>query len=215
MTTTWQLATGCWRLARIGLVLLALGVISPALAKDEFLPPQQAYKYSTRVENDRLIVTWTIEKGYYLYKKKMGVASTMATVQLGEPAWPKGESHSDEYFGEQEIYRGTVDVPVPVIFHGDRPPKIALELKLQGCADAGLCYPPQKWTTEAVVPAAAAGGNDLRSFLKPKGNTQDDFLPPDEAFRFGAGMERPDSVALTWIIAEDYYLYKHLSLIHI
>ncbi len=202
------LGAGNWLLARIGLVLVGLALGLPSFAADEFLPPQQAYKYSTRIENDRLIVTWTIEKGYYLYKKKMGVASTMATVQLGEPDWPKGESHSDEYFGEQEIYRGTVDVPVPITFHSDRPSKLALELKLQGCADAGLCYPPQKWKTEVAVPAAA-GSNDLRSFLKPKGNSQDDFLPPDEAFRFGAGMERPDSVALTWIIADGYYLYKH------
>ncbi|MBB6094650.1 thiol:disulfide interchange protein DsbD [Povalibacter uvarum] len=198
--------------ARMLAVLLTLGIGASAWAKDEFLPPTQAYKYSTRVENDQLIVTWNIEKGYYLYKKKMGVASTMGTVQLGEPLWPKGESHSDEYFGEQEIYRGKVDIPVPVTFHGGRPPKLAFELKLQGCADAGLCYPPQKWAAEAIVPAAAAvaaTSNDLRSFLKPKGNTQDDFLPPDEAFKFGAGMERPDSVALTWIIAEGYYLYKH------
>ena len=53
------------------------------VAKDDFLPPEQAYKYSARVEGDQLIVSWKIEKGYYLYKKKMAVASTMATVQLG------------------------------------------------------------------------------------------------------------------------------------
>ena len=96
---------------------------SAAAAKDDFLPPEQAYRYSTRVEGDQLIVTWKIEKGYYLYKKKMGVASAMSTVQLGQPAWPKGEEHSDEYFGEQEIYRGTIEVPVPIVtsrLHGRR-----------------------------------------------------------------------------------------------
>ncbi|HEY5809862.1 MAG TPA: protein-disulfide reductase DsbD, partial [Povalibacter sp.] len=201
---------GCGLLARIGIALAGLGVLAPASAADDFLPPQQAYQYSARIENDQLIVSWTLEKGYYLYKKKMGVASTMATVQLGEPAWPKGEEHSDEYFGEQEIYRGKFEVPVPITFQGARPSKLAFELKLQGCADAGLCYPPQKWQAEASVPAAAAksGGTDLRSFLKPKTGS-DEFLPPDEAFRFGAGMERADSAALTWIIADGYYLYKH------
>ena len=145
-------ATGLWpESARI-----AVGsAISPSWAKDDFLRPEEAYKYTTRVENDQLIVSWTIEKGYYLYKKKMGVASTMSSVQTGEPAWPKGEAHSDEYFGEQEIYRGTVDVPVPITFHSGRPDKLAVELKLQGCADAGLCYPPLKWKTEVDVPAAA------------------------------------------------------------
>src|SRR5688500_4862002 len=136
-----------------------------AVAKDDFLPPEVAYQYSTRVQGDQLIVTWKIEKGYYLYKKKMAVAVAPATptnspspvergkdgmgasaaVQLGTTAWPKGELHKDEYFGEQEIYRGTVEIPTPIIVQGARPTKFPLELKLQGCADAGLCYPPLTW----------------------------------------------------------------------
>ena len=93
-----------------------------------------------------------------------------------------------------------------------RPPKLAVELKLQGCADAGLCYPPQKWQHRSCRARSLAGkkpGADLRSFLKSRNAANDEFLPPDEAFRFGAGMERADSVALTWVIADGYYLYKH------
>lgn len=192
-----------------------LALAHPALAKDDFLAPQQAYRYTIDAEADRIVIHWKVEKGYYLYKKKMGVASTMATVQLAEPLWPKGEDHTDDYFGTQEIYRGNVDVPVAFTVHGpERPKKLALELKLQGCADAGLCYPPQRWKTEIDLPAAgtsSGGGGGLSSLFKSKsssGNKQEDFLQPDDAFRFGAGMEKPDSVALTWIIAEKYYLYK-------
>ncbi|WP_129781528.1 protein-disulfide reductase DsbD [Peristeroidobacter soli] len=202
------------RLVAAALAWLALG--HPALAKDDFLAPDQAYRYTIDAAGDRLVIHWKIEKGYYLYKKKMGVASTLATVQLAEPQWPKGEDHTDDYFGTQEIYRGNVDVPVAFTVQGpERPKKLALELKLQGCADAGLCYPPQRWKTEVDLPAAAAPktGGGLSSLFKsksgpPGGNKQQDFLPPDEAFRFGAGMEKPDSVALTWIIAENYYIYK-------
>ncbi|MFL6547630.1 MAG: protein-disulfide reductase DsbD [Povalibacter sp.] len=206
-----RLATGYWLLARIGFALTGLSVFAaPLWAAEDFLPPQQAYKYTAHVENDQLIVSWKIEKGYYLYKKKMGVASSMSSVQLGDPAWPKGESHKDDYFGEQEIYRGNVEVPVPIKFGAARPDKLAVELKLQGCADAGLCYPPQKWTTEVVIPAAAkpAKGADLRSFLQPKKATNGEFLPPDEAFRFGPGVESADRALLTWVIADGYYLYK-------
>lgn len=179
-----------------------------AHAKDDFLPPEKAYRYSTKVEGDRLIVTWKIEKGYYLYKKKLGIASSMSSVQLGTPEWPKGESHKDEYFGEQEIYRGTVDIPVPIIVSGPRPAKLAVELKLQGCADAGLCYPPLTWKTEANL-AATSATSSLRSLFKSTpAKSEQEFLPPDEAFKFGAAMERADSVALTWIIADGYYLYK-------
>jgi thiol:disulfide interchange protein DsbD len=206
------------RLLLAMLALLAwLGPLQPALAKQDFLPPDKAYRYTIAPRGDRIVVTWKIEPGYYLYKKKMAVASTMATVQTGEPEWPKGEEHTDEYFGTQEIYRGTVEVPVPFTVHsGETPSKVALELRLQGCADAGLCYPPLKWKAEVDLPPNArteveAKTGGLSALFGSKGarTNQNDFLPPDEAFRFGPGMERPDTVSLTWIIAEDYYLYKH------
>jgi thioredoxin:protein disulfide reductase len=197
---------------RLVLVLLAqLLLIAAASAKDDFLSPDKAYRYSARVEGDRLIVAWEIEKGYYLYKKKMGVVSATTDAQLGEPLWPKGEDHTDEYFGTQEVYRGKVEVPVPIVISGVRPPVLNVELRLQGCADAGLCYPPQKWKTEVKLPAAAAVGGGLSALLGKKSaavSNQNDFLPPDQAFRFGVGLAQADSVPLTWVIADGYYLYK-------
>ena len=142
-------------IARLAWVLFAqlLLLQAPvASAKDDFLSPDKAYRYTTRVEGDRLIVAWDIEKGYYLYKKKMGVVSTSGDAQLGEPMWPKGEDHTDDYFGTQEVYRGKVEVPVPIVITGSRPPVLNVELRLQGCADAGLCYPPQKWKTRSSSP---------------------------------------------------------------
>lgn len=197
-------------IGRLILVLLAqLLLVAAVSAKDDFLSPDKAYRYTTRVEGDRLIVAWDIEKGYYLYKKKMGVVSASSDAQLGEPQWPKGEDHTDEYFGTQEVYRGKVEVPVPIVINGARPAALSVELRLQGCADAGLCYPPQKWKTEVKLPAASGGG--LSSLLGKKSaaaGNQNEFLPPDEAFRFGAGLPQADSVPLTWVIADGYYLYK-------
>src|SRR5262245_22033834 len=210
-------------------LLLALSMVALPLhawAKDDFLKPEQAYRYSTRVDGDRLIVSWNIEPGYYLYRKRMHVASPTATVQVGEPEWPKGEDHTDEYFGTQEIYRGKVDVPVPLVFQGARPSKLDVELKLQGCADTGLCYPPQTWKTEVAVPPTSTSAADstpgagsaptsLRSMFPSKSRSgQEEFLPPDDAFRFGASMLEPGSVGLTWVIADHYYLYRdriHIS----
>jgi thiol:disulfide interchange protein DsbD len=197
-------------------ILVMLAWLQPAWAKDDFLTPDKAYRYTVVPRGDRLVVVWTIEPGYYLYKKRMGVVSNAPTVQLGEPEWPKGEDHTDDYFGTQEIYRGNVEVPVPfTVQSGESPGKVALELRLQGCADAGLCYPPQRWKAEAELPKAAEVGaksGGLSSLFGSKNSrvnqNQNDFLPPDEAFRFGPGMEKPDSVSLTWIIAEHYYLYK-------
>src|SRR5690606_36654437 len=149
--------------------------------------------------------------GYYLYKDKMAVASALEGVQLGEPAWPRGEDHEDEFFGRQEIYRGSIDVPVPVLATGTRPRILPIELKLQGCADAGICYPPMRWKTEVTLPAPARTSlvSTVRSFLPSAGRSrQDEFLPPDEAFRYSASVPQPDAVTLTWVIADDYYLYK-------
>jgi thiol:disulfide interchange protein DsbD len=180
-------------------------------ARDEFLPPEQAYQYSTRVEGDELIVTWKITPGYYLYRQKMGAglaAGADASVRLGEPAWPKGESHTDEYFGTQEIYRGAIDVPVALNIQGPRPSTLPVELKLQGCADAGLCYPPLKWKTEVSLASAPSAARSLRSFFESSPASNDEFLPPDQAFRLGVSVLDAGSVGLTWIIADGYYLYK-------
>ena len=192
------------------LLVVCLGLAGFAHAKDDFLSPERAYRYTTRVEGNRLVVAWDIEKGYYLYKKKMGVVSASADAQLGEPSWPKGEDHTDEYFGTQEVYRGKVEVPVPIVISGARPPVLNVELRLQGCADAGLCYPPQKWKTEVKLPAAGnpSSGGLGALFKKAPTAGQSEFLPPDAAFRFGAGLPQADSVPLTWVIADGYYLYK-------
>ncbi len=212
----------------LGLTVLALPALSWA-QEDEFLRPEQAYRYSTRVDGERVIVTWTIEPGYYLYKSRMAVSAAESTIQL-EPDWPRGESHTDEFFGTQEIYRGTVEIPVAIKTALQRPATLALELRLQGCADAGLCYPPLRWKSDVALPASTAGTAaaspqaptaatfspapspasspaPLRSLFKSNSNA-DEFLPPDQAFRFSADMQRPDAATLTWVIAEGYYLYK-------
>src|SRR5512138_91994 len=138
------LGAGGWGLGARMLCALALLCLSVtfqvARAADDFLPPQEAFKYSLRAEGDQLFVTWTIAPGYYLYRHKMAVASSLSSVQLGEPKWPRGEDHEDDYFGRQEVYRGTIEIPVPFTTTGTRPSTLPLELRLQGCADAGLCY---------------------------------------------------------------------------
>jgi thiol:disulfide interchange protein DsbD len=192
-------------------LLCALVAGTTAFAKEDFLPPDQAYRYAVRSEADRIVVTWTIAPGYYLYKNRMAVSSGLPEFPLGEPSWPRGEDHEDEYFGRQEIYRGTIDVAVPLPANAQRPQSLPLELRLQGCADAGLCYPPLTWKTQVTLAQSNNGtAGAARSLLasSSRRSNQQDFLPPDEAFRFGASMLGPDTVALTWIIAEDYYLYK-------
>ncbi len=189
-----------------------------APADGEFLPAQQAYPFEVSAGADRLTVRYAIEPGYYLYRDRLGFASDTPGVTIGQAEFPAGEDHEDEYFGRQVIYRGTVDIPVAIAFD-ERPGDFDLTLKLQGCADGGLCYPPQTWKTAVEVAATDAmpasrpqrerEGFSLRRLLGRGGQQTDGgFLPVDEAFVLIADSERPDQVALRWQIADDYYLYR-------
>jgi thiol:disulfide interchange protein DsbD len=138
-------------------------------------------------------------------------------VTIGAPSLPVGENHEDDYFGKQVIYRATAKIGLQVRFDG-APRDFDLRLKLQGCADAGLCYPPQNWTTTVKWPAKAAvasatadsGGFSLRKLLGGKSGrrSESDFLPPDQAFVFSASSPSADRIVLRWDIADDYYLYR-------
>ena len=126
-----------------------------AIGEDEFLQPEDAFKYTATADEQNVTIEWRATKGYYLYKKRMGLAAATPGVTVGESVYPKGEIHKDEYFGEQEIFRGTFKVTAPLTGAkaGDT---VALKLKWQGCADAGLCYPPSVWDATVKVVAASA-----------------------------------------------------------
>jgi len=137
------------------LAALALSPLSPARAAEDFLPAKEAYKFETGLSGGQLVVRYTAAPGYYLYRNRLGFESATPGVQVGPPVFPAGEDHEDDYFGRQVIYRGTAAIPMPVTFDG--PPRpFELRLKLQGCADAGLCYPPQTWTTTVAATASTS-----------------------------------------------------------
>ncbi len=192
------------------LALMTLTVIQPAFAigEDEFLPPEQAFEYTATADAQNVTVEWRATKGYYLYKKRMGISAATPGVTVGEPVYPKGEIHKDEYFGEQEVFRGTFKVSAPLT--GANPgDTIALKLKWQGCADAGLCYPPSEWDANVKV----AGGSTADKILeaaKPAAlvSGEDEYLDPEVAFVLTGEALADNNIQLNWRIADGYYLYK-------
>ena len=106
-------------------------------------------------EGDCLKVHWNVAPGYYLYKSRMSLDSATPGVTLGPPAYPKGESHHDEYFGEQEIFRDDFVVTAPLIRSNPGNREMIVKLKWQGCADAGLCYPITTWEAESLAPGSS------------------------------------------------------------
>ena len=104
-----------------------------------FLPVEQAYAVSPEVVDDRLLLRWHIADGYYLYRERLRLAlGSEAAMQPAPITLPAGEPYEDAFLGATEVYRGTLELSVPLTGT-----ETLLELKSQGCADAGLCYPPR------------------------------------------------------------------------
>ena len=189
-------------------LLIAFGLSMPAYAQDEDpLRPEDAYRYVITDTGSAIEVDWAIEEGYYLYRNKLGFESKTGSVVLGEPKLPEGLPHEDEFFGKQQIYREHFYVSVPYTIKGDRPASMEFVVKSQGCADLGLCYPPQVWTETVELRQVDAGKPKL-NFGSIGGLGGNEFLPVDEAFEPILIPVDGNTVDVTWKIAPGYYLYK-------
>ena len=130
----------------------------------EFLKVDQAFVFDYVQNNDELVVTWDVADGYYLYQQQFKAVSKNAT--LGEPTFPEGVMKEDEFFDEpQEVYHRQVSITYPILQSQD---DSVVKIRYQGCADAGLCYPP---TTQVVYLNAVQGGDNT---IGETGATQDE-----------------------------------------
>jgi thiol:disulfide interchange protein DsbD len=126
---------------------------------DDFLPPEQAFRFDALADgSDRVRLNWEIAEGYYLYRARIKVRTSSTSVQLGTPQFPPGQVKTDDYFGKQEVYHHELIASVPVARSSGGALDLPLEVTYQGCADAGLCYPPQTKTLTVHLPGGAAGG---------------------------------------------------------
>ena len=120
----------------------------------EFLPVAQAFQVEALVENQRLILDWTIADGYYLYRKGFKLSSSSESIQIGTAKFATGIQKWDEYFeADVVVYYGQTNFEVP--FSGDNS-QFQVQLESQGCADAGLCYPPRKQIINIDLAAGTA-----------------------------------------------------------
>lgn len=125
------------------------GLLPKKPAGTEFLPVDQAFEIQPLEwrEDGMLEVSWRIAKDYYLYRDKLKVkAAEPASLKLGAPVLPASLPYEDEHFGTVQVYRDKLVARVP--FDKGAKGRIRLTVVYQGCADAGLCYPPQTRTLE-------------------------------------------------------------------
>ncbi len=187
--------------------LLLLTQSVSALTNDELLSPELAFKISAKaVSVDQLEITWDIADGYYLYRDKMKFISKTDAIQSVTPNFPEGKTKHDENFGDMVVYHNKLTIPLSL--SQSEASSIQLLVQYQGCADRGVCYPPQKKTFELALPVANINpAEQVDALFKPK-TTQADLLPAEQAFRFFAVVNDTGALKVTWEIAPGYYLYR-------
>jgi thiol:disulfide interchange protein DsbD len=160
------------------LVLLALasagataqGLLGPASNEDQFLPVDRAFVFTATADGgERVLLDWQIAPGYYLYRHRVSAQTATPGFSLGEIALPDGKKKTDEFFGDVEVYYEYLTATLPVA----RPAGTAsfdLQVTYQGCADAGLCYPPVTKTVAIEMPPP---GTAARSDTAPMVSEQD------------------------------------------
>lgn len=206
----------------VAIPLVAAVIAGPANAAidpDDLLPVDEAFALRAEAAGpDRIEIHWQIADGYYLYRHRIAVQAddgfAARALQL-----PKGDAHEDEFFGKVETYRQSLTAVLPGDAHG---PHATLKIKYQGCADAGICYPPQTRSLTVALPnAGTAGDRPLAQFgadrsgaplggglLGQSDNVDALPLPPEQAFGFEAIAGDGNTLLLRFTPAQGYYLYR-------
>lgn len=209
-------------LFRLPLALAALLAALPVLAATEsdLLPVDQAFVLTASAPTrDRIELHWKIADGYYLYRHRTAVKA-VAGFSGGELRMPAGDRHVDEFFGPVETYRGELVATLEGQASGGGP--VQLEVKYQGCADLGICYPPQTRRLQVTLPASANGlpASAQPSALPGPGATSgarglqlpgQQALPEAQAFALDAIADGGNRILVRMQPAPGYYIYRDRS----
>lgn len=128
--------------------------------EQEFLPPDQAFAFNARMGADgHIVADWQIAEGYYLYREKFAFSTDTPGVTLGTPIMPAGEMHTgilpDGSEGEVEVFMHGVQISVPVQRSDSSVQSVNFIANYQGCAEAGICYPPATKKMSFDIPQTA------------------------------------------------------------
>jgi thiol:disulfide interchange protein DsbD len=141
----------------LSLAILAVALCSgPAAAEPKLLEPERAFAFSVRAVDEKSVeALFVIASGYYLYRDRMKFTVEPPAL-AGAPVLPPGAVKDDPFFGTVETYRGRLAVRLPL--GGVEPGvRVTVRAESQGCADAGVCYPPQVQHVTVALPAPGGG----------------------------------------------------------
>ncbi|MFZ8913627.1 MAG: protein-disulfide reductase DsbD domain-containing protein, partial [Pseudomonadales bacterium] len=122
-------------------------------ASADFLPVDEAFVVGASLASSPQVF-WQIRPGYYLYRERLAFALEGAPEARLDATVPSGLAKDDPYFGPVEVFYNDLSVALSV--EGPVPEDATLRVSYQGCADAGLCYPPEtRWIALAGADAGA------------------------------------------------------------
>ena len=158
---------------------------------DDFLAPGQAFAFSTSVVDAHTVrLHWTIAPGYHLYRDRLSVQADAPGVQWAPLDLPPGKDEYDANFKKTvAVYRQALDVQVRLTQGSAAVP---LTIGWQGCADGGLCYPPDSMQLQVALTGLGAGKN-----LITQATPVEEFEPKKAPARLDAASVATDSIALT------------------
>ena len=148
--------------AAAGLIAaLTLGVAGAQ--SPELLEPERAFSFSARpLDATTVEVRFAIADGYYLYRDKLKLSLEPGAL-AAPPVLPAGKMKQDPFFGKVETYRGKI--AVRVLLAAPAPgTTVTVKAESQGCADLGVCYPPQVQKIALSLPPAGAGPGPVVEF---------------------------------------------------
>ncbi|WP_149194253.1 protein-disulfide reductase DsbD [Luteimonas suaedae] len=206
--------------------------VAAAVDESDLLPVDEAFVLTAAAPTrNRIELDWKIADGYYLYRHRIDVRRLDEGFKINPLQLPAGHKHHDEFFGEVETYRDRLTAAVTGA-PDDGMTTLPLQVKYQGCADAGVCYPPQTRTIHVALPAQAAppaagsasagdgfaalgralsGNGVIPSGTAADGTVQALPLPPEQAFAFEAIAGDGDTILMRFTPARGYYLYRDRS----
>ncbi|MGK0674362.1 MAG: protein-disulfide reductase DsbD [Halothiobacillaceae bacterium] len=162
---------------------------SPASA-GEPLGPERAFRFSSTIDGATVHLRWDIAPHHYLYRDKISITAIEPKHALGQADIPAGEEKNDPFLGQVRVFRDTLEVSVPVQNVGAGQ-KLVLNVTYQGCAEAGICYPPMEQRVELTTGSAP---------------------PPADAATPGTELSEPDAIVgklrsgSTWLAIGLFFL---------
>ena len=154
-------------MAFVGIALLFLE-IGAAHAQVKLLPTEEAFRFSARALDARTVeASFAVADGYSPYRDKLRFSTATPTVNFGTVELPAGKVKEDQFFGKVETYRDRVVVRLP-LENAAAGQAVTVRADSQGCADVGVCYPPNIQSVTVTVPPPGAPSGPLIDATPPK-----------------------------------------------